>query len=146
MLKILDDKFADALSKELQKLSEEDKRFFNPHNFDIDSVKSLPNEKGNHYYLFYNEAGEFTGYGMLRTFGKHHIPTLGCLIWQQYRGRGNGTKLVKELLAEAKKLHYHGVRLRVSPDNKTAYNAYKKTGFKKMAKRESNLIWMEHII
>jgi len=74
-------------------------------NFFRNFGKQLPtfNEKGNHYYLYFDPENNFAGYGMLRTFNKYRIPTLGCIIWQEYRRLGNGTRLVSELIAEAKK-------------------------------------------
>jgi ribosomal protein S18 acetylase RimI-like enzyme len=143
MLAELDDKYTQNLSKELQELSEEDKIFFSPHEFDNESIKNLHKEKGNHYYLYLDASGAFAGYGMLRTFGKYEIPTLGCVIWRGYRQRGEGRKLVEELISKARELKYQKIRLKVHRKNKTAFQLYQKTGFRPMGKSEDELIWME---
>jgi len=143
VLKELNTESTKRLSGELRKLSEEDKVFFSPHEFDVRSIKQLLKEEGNHYYLYLDESGKFAGYGMLRTFGRYEIPTLGCVLWQGYRQRGNGKKLVEELIDKARELKYKKVRLRVHSKNRTAFQLYQKKGFKPMDKSEGELIWME---
>ena len=143
MLKELTREFTQNLSKELRKLSEEDKLFFSPHGFEPESIGNLTKEKGNHFYLYLAGSSKFAGYGMLRTFGKYEIPTLGCVIWPEHRGHGNGKKLVEELIDKARELEYKKVRLRVHRNNKTAFQLYQKTGFKPTGKSEGELIWME---
>jgi len=144
MLIKLSEEFNESLSKKLRGLSEGDKRFFYPHKFDARTIKKLSNEKGNHYYVYLDDLGKFMGYGMLRTFGKYEIPSLGCVIWQEYRGQGKGKKLIKELIIKANKLKYHKIRLKVHTGNKIAYKLYKKAGFKKIEKSEDEIIWMEY--
>lgn len=134
----------EMLSKALQGLSEEDRALFHPHKFDIESITDLVKERGNQYYVYQDELGEFAGYGLLRTFGKYSIPTLGCVIWEEYRGCGNGRKLVEQLIDKAKELRYQKIRLKVYPSNKIAYDLYRKTGFKKIDEGEDGQIWMEY--
>lgn len=144
MLIKLNEKFTESLSKKLRELSRNEQKFFHPHKFDFESIKNLFKEKGNHYYIYLDEFGEFAGYGMLRTFGKYEIPTLGCVIWREYRGHGDGKKLVEELINKALELKYQKIRLKVHSNNKIAYELYKKVGFKKISKSEDGLIWMEY--
>lgn len=144
MLVELNKKFARSLSSELEKLSQSDKEYFHPHEFDVESIRSLCEGKANHYYIYLDELGRFAGYGMLRTFGKYKIPTLGCVIWKRYRERGNGERVLKELIEKAQELGYRKIRLKVSSDNKTAYRLYGKAGFVETGKRENDQIWMEY--
>lgn len=144
MLIELNEKFVQSLSNELERLSESDKGYFHPHEFDVESIESLRGDKGNHYYVYLDKLGKFAGYGMLRTFGKHEIPTLGCVIWKRYRAHGNGERLVKELIEEAEELGYRKIRLKVSSDNGTAYRLYRKVRFIETGKRENGQIWMEY--
>ena len=146
MLTELTKKDIKKLSKELQSLSKQDKHFFHPHKFNIKTLENLIQEKGDHYYLYLNESTKFVGYGMLRTFGKYEIPTLGCVIWKRYRGYGDGKKLVEELVDKAKEIKYQKIRLKVYPDNKAAYKLYKIVGFKEIGKNEDGEIWMEYAI
>ena len=144
MLIELDKKFAQSLSSELERLSQSDKGYFHPHQFVVGSVGNLGKEEGNHYYIYLDELGKFAGYGMLRTFGKYEIPTLGCVIWRRYRARGNGERLLKELIEKAQELGYRKIRLKVSSHNATAYRLYRKAGFIETGKRENGQIWMEY--
>jgi ribosomal protein S18 acetylase RimI-like enzyme len=144
MLIELAEKFVESLSNELKALPESDKEYFHPHKFDIESVKDLPSEKGNHYYIYLDELGEFAGYGMLRTFGRYEIPTLGCVVWARYRGCGNGKRLLEELIEKAKEIKYNKIRLKVYSSNKIAYNLYKEAGFKRIGNSEDGQIWMEY--
>jgi ribosomal protein S18 acetylase RimI-like enzyme len=113
-------------------------------NFFRNFAKQLPkfNERGNHYYLYFDPENNFAGYGMLRTFNKYMIPTLGCIIWKKYRRQGNGAKLVSELIAEARKLGYKEILLHTLKTYTVAINLYKKQGFKTI-KIENNEISMK---
>lgn len=144
MLRELTEKFAESLSDKLEALSDVDNRYFYPHKFDVESIRNLCKEKGNHYYIYLDELGKFAGYGMLRTFGRYDIPTLGCVIWKGYRARGNGERLLEELIEKARQLRYQKIRLKVALDNKTAYRLYKKAGFVEIGKSENGQIWMEY--
>lgn len=143
MLVPLKEEFAELLSARLHELSQDDRIFFHPHTYDTDSIKHLCNEKGNHYYLYFDEADSFAGYGMLRTFGKYRIPTLGCIIWQPYRKSQNGKKIVRQLLDEAIRFKYGRVLLKVHPKNYTAHNLYTKMGFKQTGIESDGQILME---
>ncbi|MFC1927501.1 GNAT family N-acetyltransferase, partial [Chloroflexota bacterium] len=111
---------------------------------DAESIRNLRKEKGNHYYIYLDELGKFAGYGMLRTFGKYDIPTLGSVIWKRYRARGNGERLVKELIEKAQELEYRKIRLKVSSQNKIAYRLYREAGFIELGQSENGQIWMEY--
>ena len=143
MLAPLDEKYAEILSEQLNSLSANDRRFFDPHPRDIDSVRRLCHEQGNHYYLYFDKSNRFAGYGMLRTFGDYEIPTLGCIVWHSYRKLNHGKVIVGELLNEAIKLRYNRVRLKVHPENKVAYNLYEELGFERIEKENDGQIWME---
>ena len=83
MLVELDEKFVQSLSSELERLSQSDKQYFRPHEFDVESIRSLREEKGNHYYIYLDESDEFAGYAMLPIFGRCEIPTSGCAILKE---------------------------------------------------------------
>jgi ribosomal protein S18 acetylase RimI-like enzyme len=144
MLRELNEKYIEGLLDELEKLSNRDKEYFYPHKFDAESIRNLREEKGNHYYIYLDELGDFAGYGMLRTFGRHEIPTLGCVIWERYRAHGNGERLIEELIEKARQLRYQKIRLKVASDNKTAYRLYRKTGFIEIGKSANGQMWMEY--
>ena len=144
MLIKLNEELVERLSKELQGLSERDKSFFHPHKFDIKSLEDLIKEKGNHYYVYLDDSGRFVGYGMLRTFGKYGIPTLGIVILREHRGYSHGKKLIEELIDKAHELGYQKIRLKAYHSNKIAYELYKKVGFKQIGKDKGREIWMEY--
>ena len=146
MLIKLNEEFTESLSRELLELPEEEKLFFHPHKFDSESIKKLSREKGNYYYIYLDESGKFVGYGMLRSFGKYEIPTLGCVVWQKHRGKKDGERLVGELIDKARELRYQKVKLKVHPDNIIASGLYKKAGFKMTGQKDGAMVWMEYKI
>lgn len=71
----------------------------------------------------------------LRKGRENHIGELGISIRKEYRGKGLGTKLMAEILKEARKeLKPKIIRLSVFSENTIAQNLYKKFGFKKVAR------------
>jgi len=144
MLQKVDENNYQMLWQAFEKTSQQSKDFFSPHNFDLESIKNLVYEKGNYYYLFYTLDGDFAGYGMLRTFDKYPIPTLGCIIWEKFRGKGYGKRIVEELLDKAKQLDFKSVKLKVYPDNVVAHSVYQKVGFSDIGESDDGQIWMEY--
>lgn len=134
----------DVLRDHLQSLDASDRAHFHPHPFDEAHLEELPMEPGNRYYLFY-DGDVCLGYGMLRTFGEYEVPTLGCVVWEDYRGEGRGTQLVRELIDEAAALGFDRVRLTVHPDNEAAVRAYERVGFEEIPHDDTDdeRIWME---
>ncbi len=137
------------LCERLNALSESDKRWFHPHEFDSAALTTLVND-GNHYYVLMlptGLAGECAGYGMLRTkFGESRfdVPTLGMVIWPAYRGNGYGFALAALLLSKARRLGYRSVKLTVHPHNSVALSIYRALGFRETGKTvEDGRIWME---
>lgn len=144
-LQELTERLVPALAQKLQELPESDERFFHPHSSDTGTVASLLRQKGNHYYVYVDGTGQLIGYGMLRTFGKYTIPTLGCVIWPSYRRQGHAKKLVRLLLEKAQQLGFETVALKVFTDNKAAYELYKKVGFERSERdAEDGLVWMQY--
>jgi RimJ/RimL family protein N-acetyltransferase len=143
MLKELDENSVPLLAQAMKDTSQESKDFFSPHDFDFESITNLLHDEGNKYFLFFNEENSFAGYGMLRTFGKFPIPTLGCIIWQNYRSKGYGKKIVEELIDKAKDLGYKSVKLKVYPDNVIAHGLYKRVGFEDIGSSDDGQVWME---
>ena len=141
MLRELDTRSIGILLKKLRSLSEQDRHFFQPHKFDIETLKALPTEIGNYYYLFYS-GNIFAGYGILRTFGKYPVPTLGCVIWSPCRGKAYSKQLVQELVEKAQELGFTSLKLKVHQDNHTALLMYRGAGFKIIG-AENNYYWMQ---
>ena len=115
----LDENKLSELLKKLSNISEEDKKYFHP---------QLTKATGNHYYADIKNE-EIVGYGMLRTFNKYDIPMLGCIIFEKYRKKGFGSKIVYDLLKKADILGYSKVRLHVNRNNTDAYKLYSNAGF-----------------
>ena len=116
MLKQLTEYDYFILSQQLWSLSVEDKKFFSPHSFEMANMRSLVIEKGNYFYIF-SQNSQNIGYGMIRTFGKYPIPTLGYVIWEEYRGKGYGNKIVAELVSKAYILGFETIKARTNKDN-----------------------------
>ncbi len=64
----------------------------------------------------------------------NRVGDIGILIKKEYRNRGIGTKLMKMLLKEAKKIGIKIATLEVVADNERAIHLYTKCGFKEFGK------------
>jgi ribosomal protein S18 acetylase RimI-like enzyme len=69
-------------------------------------------------------TGKQRGYGWI----DDAIPELSVAVMDGYRGRGLGSRLIKQLL-DAADARYPGISLSVSPDNPAA-NLYRRLGFR----------------
>ena len=141
----LDKDNAELLFEELSMLTEQDIRFFSPHGFELNQILELINETGNCYYLYY-DGQKFVGYGMLRTFNQYRIPTLGCAVWESYRGSGYSKAIVISLLNQARSSGFTSVKLKVEEDNVVARELYENIGFEYTEKASDSQWWMEYNI
>ena len=143
MLVDLSSEFVDRLHQRLQALPEVDKEFF-PHDYDVATLKKMLSQEDKHYYIYLDDSLNFAGYGMIRAWEGFDTPTLGCVIWPEYRRCGNGARLVNELVAKARQLGFSSIKLKVSKKNTFAYGLYKKAGFRKTGEVVSDgRVWME---
>lgn len=134
------------LVRRLNSMSSQDKFFFTPHQFDQDTINNLL-DSDNHYYILNGAHGEMLGYGMLRNKFEDGVfpnPTLGVVIWSEYRGRGYGSKLVNLLLSQTSEIGFSNVKLKVHKKNRVAFNIYRKVGFRKIGDVNEGQIWMQH--
>lgn len=144
MLIDLNTEFVDRLSQRLQALPEADKGFFNPHDYDVATLIALLEQEDKHYYIYLDAHGNFAGYGMVRAWGGFDLPTLGCVIWPEYRRCGNGMKLVNHLVAKARQLGFNRIKIKVFKKNKVAYRLYRRAGFQETGEvAMDGQIWME---
>lgn len=67
------------------------------------------------------------------------IPSLAISLYEEYRGKGIGTKLIEEMLKLLKEKMYKKVSLSVQKEN-YAVNMYKKAGFKIVDETEEEYI------
>lgn len=117
----------EALYAFFQEMSDPTKQFFHPHPFDRKTLQTICHSTTDHYFVMtLNDT--IIGYSMLRLFG-YEIPSFGCCIHQNYRGKGYGLQLTKWTLAQAKELGYQKVILKVYKKNKPAFMMYKRLGF-----------------
>jgi len=131
------------LSQRLQALPEAEKAFL-PHDCDIETLKSLLKQKDKHYYIYLDDSGKSTGYGMVRAWEGYDTPTLGCVIWPVHRRRGHGARLVSELISKAGELGYSSIKLKVSLKNEVAHRLYVRLGFEGTGEVAADgQIWMQ---
>ena len=144
MLVDISAEYVDRLSQKLQALSEADKAFFNPHDYDVATLRNLLEQHDKHYHIYLDDHHNFAGYGMVRAWEGFDTPTLGCVVWPEFRRYGNGAKLVKELVAKAKQLGFNSIKLKVSKKNAVAYRLYRNVGFRETGEVvPDGRIWME---
>lgn len=134
IIRTFEDRDVDELHGLLQQLSENDKRFFHPHSFDLKALREICNSKKDHYFIM--ALGEkIIGYSFLRLFG-YEIPSFGCCIRDGYENKGYGTILTRWTINKAKELGYNKVILKTYKENISAQKIYKKTGFKIIGETE----------
>lgn len=100
-----------------------------------ETLQSVKERRG--VFLVVKERNKVIGSSgvKLRKGRENHIGELGISIRKEYRGKGLGTKLMAEILKEARKeLKPKIIRLSVFSENTIAQNLYKKFGFKKVAR------------
>ena len=115
------------LSKMLNQLSDQDKRFFSPHAFDVQTLRELCSNTHDFYFVLVKN-NQVIGYSMLRCF-RTDTPTFGCCIHPDHRGNGYSSILMQETLAAAKHYGFSKVILHVHTDNTVAYHLYEQHGF-----------------
>jgi|WetSurMetagenome_2_1015567.scaffolds.fasta_scaffold677049_1 RimJ/RimL family protein N-acetyltransferase len=149
ILRELSARYIPELSQKLESLSDKDKEFFKPHEFDTRTLFNLLND-GNHYYVAI-EYRVIVGYGMLRTGfmngEQYPNPTLGIAIWEKYRGKGKSIKILNLLVKKAIELGFSNVRLKVHKNNESAFRAYEKVGFRIIGEnKDKGSWWMQYNI
>jgi len=135
IIRTFEDRDVDELYGLLQQLSENDKRFFHPHSFDLNTIREICNSKKDHYFVTTLD-GKIIGYSFLRLFG-YEIPSFGCYICNGYENKGYGTILTRWTVNKAKELGYNKVILKTYKDNVSAQKIYKKVGFKIIGETEN---------
>lgn len=113
----------------LQNLSEKNKNFFHPHDFDLETLNENINSD-DHYFVLTHD-NDIVGYSLLRLFG-YETPSFGCCIKKGFENKGYGTLITKMTIEKAKDLGYNKVILKTYKKNISAQKIYKKLGFKKI--------------
>ena len=122
----------------------EAEKAFLPHGYDIETLEGLLKQRDKHYYIYLDKNRTSAGYGMVRAWEGYDTPTLGCVVWPEYRRCGNGARLVSELISHARQLGYSTIRLKVSPENEVARRLYIRVGFEETGEvAEDGQIWMQ---
>lgn len=101
---------------------------------DLGAISVLETDRtpvGAAWLTLFNQSNPGYGYINERT------PELTIAVLPEYRGRGIGTKLLTQLLSQAKN-HYYQVSLSVSLDN-PALRLYRRLGFQAIAKHSNSL-------
>ncbi|KRE44278.1 GNAT family N-acetyltransferase [Paenibacillus sp. Soil724D2] len=89
------------------------------------ALVALIDEKpiGAAWYRLFDETNK--GYGYV----DHKTPELGIAILPDFKRKGIGTILMKEIIQHARNDGYKSLSLSVDPDNHTAVRLYEKLGF-----------------
>lgn len=101
--------------------------------------------KGNYYYCFIDDIGNFAGYAMLRTFNRYNNPTMGIAIWEKYRGKGKGEQCLRELIQKAKEIGFSKIKLHTFHNYYVAIHLYKKLGFEIIEEKNNRLFMVKEI-
>lgn len=90
--------------------------------------------------LFHNIVGA-VGVRIMDDYGhvEDGVPSFAISLYKEYRGRGIGTALMKQMLSELKKRGYHKASLAVQKAN-YAVKMYQNVGFKIIDENEEEFI------
>jgi RimJ/RimL family protein N-acetyltransferase len=99
-------------------------------------------------YIAENSEGRPVGSITIRYFNEENkgfgyvsndIPELGMALKTEYRGKGIGTALLKELIDELKEKGIKGISLSVDPGNLAAVKLYQRFGFKEVGMVDTSI-------
>ncbi len=109
-----------------------EKKSFNSHWNKQTFFDELSAENG--YYLAVKDKGRMMGYsGFRHVLDEAHITTLA--VHHKFRKKGIGTKLIEQLMKDAKAQGIKKLYLEVRQSNMPAQKIYKKLGFKVIDRR-----------
>ena len=117
----------------LQNLSDKNKDFFHPHDFDLKTLNK--NLETNDHYNVLTLKDEIIGYSFLRFFG-YEIPSFGCCIKNGYENKGYGKIITKMTIDKAKELGCNKIKLKTYKENQSAQQIYNRLGFKIVGETE----------
>ena len=95
--------------------------------------------KGNHFYCYIDDVGDFVGYGMLRTFNRFDNPTIGMAIWESYRNKGYERQCFCELIEKSKELGYEKMLVHPHKRLHATIKFYESMGFVICEEKDAHL-------
>ena len=125
----------EAEEKDLQIISELERDLFSEEKW---SYFQILREFKNNFskILVYKEKEEIIGYLIFREI-EPEIEIFKIGVKKEYQRKGVGTKLIQKLIEIAKEKNISKIFLEVKASNLSAYNFYKKLGFKEMYRRKN---------
>jgi len=125
----------EAEEKDLEIISELEKGLFSEENW---SYFQILREFKNKFskILIFKKKEEIIGYLIFREI-KPEIEIFKIGVKKEYQRKGVGTKLMQKLMEFAKEKKISKIFLEVKASNLSAYNFYKKLGFKEMYRRKN---------
>lgn len=107
-----------------------DKKYFNPHSGDLESLKMLAENPGKDLYFIFAQENSILAYGLLRGWNEGFaVPSLGVAVHPGARSKGIACFVLDYLEATARNRHAPAVRLRVRLDNPRAISLYERRGY-----------------
>lgn len=118
----------------LENLSEKSKNSFQPHAFDLDTVKKIIDELYididiMRFLTIEENSGKVIAYNFFWSL-RNEYPSFGIGISDNYQGKGLGEILINHFIEVAKSLGKKGINLSLFKYNERAYKLYLKMGFK----------------
>lgn len=122
---------AEALGRFLQAIdSPEERRFFSPHPFDMETASRLCDYEGQDLYYLLLLHGDVIGYGFLRGWDEGFaVPSVGVCIAPGHRRKGLGRCMMVFLHTVARNRESRSIRLKVHKGNIAALKMYKSLGY-----------------
>lgn len=120
----------EALALFFSTLDEEASTFFQPHDWDMPTLRSLACGTGADLYYLLVKPPDVLAYGLLRGWDAGYaIPSLGIAVHPSVRSTGLGRLMMEYLEVMARYRGAPGVRLRVHAANVHACSMYMRRGY-----------------
>ena len=126
--------------------SEDPDNYFNPHDFDGESLNAIMAAKQD-FYSFVRHNSQYVGYVLLRGLDEGYEDfSLGIFVFKRFRGTGVAQKLMESLEDLAVGKGVSRMRLSVYPTNYVAKRLYGKLKYKQVELRTDGVeIWIKEI-
>jgi len=125
----------EAEEKDLQIISELERDLFSEEKWSYFQIlREFKNDFSK--ILVFKEKEEIIGYLIFREI-EPEIEIFKIGVKKEYQRKGVGTKLIQKLIEIAREKNISKIFLEVKASNLSAYNFYKKLGFKEMYRRKN---------
>ena len=147
-IKKIDASYSNELSKLLNHSAQVYTKYFDPFNFDLNSVKSNMDKAKNDVFFGIFVDHQIVGFHMLRGWDAgYDVPAYGVFISSDYSGLGLGKLSIQHAISFCWINDIKKMMLKVHPENLIAKRIYESFGFTRQGidKKNNNLIYLKEL-